>query len=143
MKLRGFWGTLLMVAVITIPGLIIILSAVFAWGAHQGFVEVLLDVGLWAGIIFGALMAFVLAFVLRASTIVVPIQDRELFVAKLNGALGGIGYQPESQTQDGLTFGPAGRAGILAPTVSVRIQDSTATIVGPSLQIKKLQRILG
>ncbi len=102
--------------------------------------EAFSSTGIWVGLIFGAALTLVLAFVVRKRTITLPVQDREAFVSEITGKLTAAGYRLESRGDNVLTFGPSGRAGPLAPKVIVEVGEASATIVGPRLPLKRLQR---
>ncbi|MBU2573107.1 MAG: transposase, partial [Elusimicrobia bacterium] len=53
-----------------------------------------------------------------------------------------IGYHPESQTESFVTYKPSLLAGLLSGKISVQIDDTSSTIVGPNAYIKKLQKWL-
>ena len=138
MKPRGYWGSLLVVGPIVLPLSIIIWSFLYSFGPLT-FVESLSSTGWWMGLIFGAFVTTAMAFVVRKRTITLPVQDRNAFVSEITKTLAAAGYHLESQNANVLVFGPSARAGILAPNVLVEIGDSSATIAGPRLPLKKLQ----
>lgn len=99
-----------------------------------------LKVGIWAGIAFGLFFGFVMAFFMKANTISILVHDKKSFIDKLNIGLAEIGYHPESQTDNFLTFKPSFQAGLLAGKISIQIGQNSATIIGPSTYVKKLQK---
>jgi hypothetical protein len=71
---------------------------------------------------------------LRKVTITIPFKDREIFLSKLNAALAKMGAHRQSQTETFLTFAHTGWK------VSVQIEQNSATIVGTSWVVNKLQK---
>lgn len=141
MEPRGFWGTFVMVAAITALPFALLWSLLFSLTMGLEFGQVLC-VGIWGGIAFGLLFGFVTAFFLKAVTTSVTFQDKKAFLSRLNVALAEIGYHPQSQIESFLTYKPSFQAGLLAGKISVQVEYSSATIVGPNIYIKKLQKRL-
>ncbi len=141
MKPRGFWGTFVTLAAITALPFALLWSLLFSLMMGLEFGQVL-RVGIWSGIAFGLLFGFIMAFFMKAVTIFIKFQEKEAFLSRLNVALAEIGYHPESQTETFLNFKPSFQAGLLAGKISVQIEESSVTIVGPNTYIKKLQKRL-
>jgi len=139
MKPRGFWGTFAMVAGVTALPFALLWSLLFSAMMGMDFGQVL-RIGIWTGIAFGLSFGFVMAFFMKADTISIHIQDQGAFMARLNVGLAELGYHPESRTENFLTFKPSFQAGLLAGRISVQIEQSSATIVGPSAYVKKMQK---
>ncbi len=139
MQPRSFWGTFVMVAAITALPFALLWSLLFSLMMGLEFGQVL-RVGIWSGIAFGLLFGFVMAFFMKAITISVAFQDKESFLSRLNVALAELGYHPQSQTETFLTYKPSFQAGLLAGKISVQIEQSSATIVGPLTYLKKLRK---
>ncbi len=139
MQPRSFWGTFVMLAATTALPFALLWSLLFSLMMGWEFGQVL-RVGIWGGIAFGLLFGFVMAFFVKAVTISVAFQDKEAFLQRLNVALAELGYHPQSQTKTFLTYKPSFQAGLLAGKISVQIEQSSATIVGPSTYLKKLQK---
>jgi hypothetical protein len=139
MKPRGYWGSLLTLAIITFPVSILVWGFFFSLGPGTTLAESLSGEGLWIGLVFGALFAPIMAIFLRKRTIVMPVQDREAFVVGITEKLRALGYHLESQVDGVLTFGPSARAGLLAPKLIVEVGKTSATVVGPRIPIKKLE----
>jgi len=140
MKPRGYFGTFVYVAVISAMMFALLLSFLFSVTSHENFWDVLTKVGIWAGLLFGVLFGFVMAFFMKAETLIVPFQDATAFMTDLNFALARIGYHPDVQTGQFITYRPSFQAGILSGIISVQINPNNATIVGPSMHIKKLKK---
>lgn len=101
-----------------------------------------LSVGRWGGIGFGLSFGFVTAFLMKAVTISMTFQDKKAFLSRLNVALAEIGYHPKSQTESFLTYKPSLQAGLLTGKISIQIEDTSATIVGPNTYIKNCKNSL-
>jgi hypothetical protein len=140
MKPRGFWGTFVFVAAITALPFALLSSWIYSLTLHEDFGFILARFGIWGGVAFGLLFGFVMAFFLKAETIVVPFQDWGAFLANLNVVLAEMGYHPESQSGQFMTFRPSFQAGLLAGKISVQIGQNNATIVGPAMYVKKLKQ---
>ena len=138
MKPRGFWGTFIIqiiISVVIVPPLSFALYLI--WGSE--FVQIIM----WCSILFG-LLSFATAFELKKVVISVTFQDKEAFLKRLNAELEEMGYHLQSQTEVSLTYKPSiGEHGFFAPKLYVQVEQSSATIVGPSRSIKKLQRKIG
>lgn len=137
MKPRGFWGTFIIQTIISVviivPPLSFVLSLI--WGLE--FVQVIM----WGSIFFG-LFAFATAFEWKKVVISETFQDKEAFLKRLNAELDEMDYHRQSQTEASLTYKPSFMHGygFFTPKIYVQIEQSSATIVGPSSNIKKLQR---
>lgn len=142
MKERGFWGTFIRLAAITALPFALLWSWLFSIIRSLEFGQVFLRVGIWGGIAFGLLFGFAMAFFVKAVTISVTFQDKKTFLSRINLALAEMGYHPQSQNENFLTYKPSFQAGLLAGNISVSIENSSATIVGPNSYIKKLQKRL-
>ncbi|MBU2574636.1 MAG: hypothetical protein KKH28_11225, partial [Elusimicrobia bacterium] len=94
------------------------------------------------GIPFVLLIGFGAAHTIKAVTASVTFQDKKTFLSRLNVLLAEIGYHPESQTESFLTYKPSLLAGLFSGKISVQIDDTSSTIVGPNAYIKKLQKRL-
>ena len=135
MKPRGFWGTFIIqiiISVVIVPPLSFALYLI--WGSE--FVQIIM----WCSILFG-LLSFATAFELKKVVISVTFQDKEAFLKRLNAELEEMDYHQESQTEASLTYKTSFMHGhgFYAPKIYVQIDQSSATIVGPSGSIKKLQ----
>ena len=139
MKPRGYWGSLLTVGAIVLPLSIVLWSLLFSFGGGISLGESFSSTGLWVGLVFGAVLTLVMAFVVRKRTITLPVQDRNAFIAEISEKLTAAGYRLESRGKNVLTFGPSGRAGPLAPKVIVEVGEASARIDGPRLSLKRLQ----
>jgi hypothetical protein len=139
MKPRGYWGSLLTVGAIVLPLSIILWPVLFSVGPMT-LGEAFSSTGLWVGLIFGVFMTLAMAFVVRRRTITLAVQDKNAFISDMTKTLAAAGYHLESQGENVLTFGPSARAGILAPNVVVEVGDTSATIAGPRLPLKRLQK---
>jgi len=142
MKERGFWGIFARLAGITALPFALLWSWLFSLMRGLEFGQVFLRVGIWGGIAFGLLFGFVMAFFMKAVTISVTFQDKKAFLSRINVALAEMGYHPQSQNESFLTYKPSFQAGLLAGNISVSIENSSVTIVGPNAYIKKLQKRL-
>lgn len=140
MKPRGYWGSLLTVGAIVLPLSIILWPVLFSFGGGMSLGESFSSTGIWVGLIFGAVLTLVMAFVVRKRTINLPVQDRNVFIPDISGKLAAAGYHLESRGENVLTFGPSGRAGPLAPKVIVEVGETSARIDGPRLPLKRLQK---
>ena len=140
MKPRGFWHIFFITASIL---------AVFVYLGSVGLslisgVELIrvLRVAIWSGIPGVLLIGFGAAHTIKAVTASVTFQDKKTFLSRLNVLLAEIGYHPESQTESFLTYKPSLLAGLFSGKISVQIDDTSSTIVGPNAYIKKLQKRL-
>jgi len=139
MEPRGFWGTFAVIAGITALPFALAWSFLFSLMQGIPFGKVL-PAGLCAGAMFGLLFGLVMAALMKVATISVPVEDKRAFLSKVNVALAQIGYHPESQTESFFTYKPSFRAGKLSGRISIQMEEGSATIVGPSMHVKKLQK---
>jgi hypothetical protein len=138
MKTGGFLRTFIILFLITAVLWALLWSLVFSAMMGEEFSQVL-PVGIYGGIAFGLLFSLIMSFFMKSATISLTFRDKADFLARLNIALAEIGYHPESQAENFLTYKPSVKAGLLAGKISVQIIDSSLTIVGPKTYIKKLQ----
>jgi len=138
---RGFAGTAVMVAAVTALPFAILWSWLFAAMQQRTFAEIL-PFGLGAGFFGGVFFGLAMAFFIRAETVTVTIQDMAAFVSRLNVAASQLGFFPASQTADFFTYKPSFQAGLLAGRISVQIDDTEATTVGPRIYVARLQKKL-
>ncbi len=92
---------------------------------------------------FGLLFGLTMAAFLKGVTITVNVRDKDEFVSQINVAMSQIGFNPATASGNFLTFKPSFQAGLLSGNFSVAIQGNKATIVGPGMYVKKLQKCLG
>jgi len=141
MKTRGYWSTFIMITAITtfpmILGSALIHSLVWEMKYSQSF-----PFGILYGISFGLLFGLTMAFFLKVLTISVPFKDKRAFLLKLNITLAEIGYHPESQIDNFLTYKPSFQAGVLSGKISVQIENNYAKIIGPNMHLKKVQKLI-
>ena len=98
-----------------------------------------LAVGVWVG--FVTFISFVLAATGAKRTISVPVYDRDSFLYKLDSAVRGLRYRPQTQTESLLIYKPpAGQ--FLAEKITVELQPGGALITAPRLLLRKLQEKL-
>ena len=137
---RGFWGTFLFIAAITGLPFTLLWSAFFALFMGWDFGLVLRLGGIWAGLGFGLLFGFVMAFSLKAVTISRAYEDKATFLSRLNIILAELDYHPEFQSENFLSYKPSLYAGLLSGKISVQLHQNSATIVGPSTYIRKIEK---
>lgn len=140
MKPRGYWESFGFVAGITAFPFVLLFSFVLSVLFHTSFGTMLFRLGLYAGVGFALIFAFIVAFYIKSETIVIPIQDPRDLLGKIHIALAELGYHPSYTSAQFITFKPSLQAGILGGTVSVNISQNDVTIVGPSAGMKKLQK---
>ncbi len=141
MKKRGFWDTFLVFAPLTAIAFALIWSLVYSLLMGYNFFEVL-KVGIWAGLAFGVLFGLFVAYTLKTEVATFPFDDQSAFKARLQGAIGQIGFTPVSQTDTTMTFKPAIKAGLLSGNLIVQFEQNKAIVTGGSANVKKLQKIL-
>jgi len=138
---RSFFGTASMLFGVT--------SLPFALGS--GFLMSLqtgtpfgkmLTVSIPAGLMFGLLFGLIMAAFMKGDTITVTVRDKDDFVTRINVAMSQIGFNPATASGNFLTFKPSFQAGLMAGRFSVAIQGGKATIVGPSMYLKKIKKRL-
>ena len=136
---KGFWGTFVFIAIPTAITFALLWSALFSLIMGWNFGLVLRLGGIWVGIGFGLIFGFVMAFYMKAMTITMNYEDKTIFTAHLKLILIDLGYRPEIQGGNFLSYKPSVRAGIFSGKISVQLYDDSATIMGPSAYIKKIQ----
>lgn len=141
MKPRGYFGTFLYLAAASGLLFALLLSLVFAFTSRESFFDILIHLGLLAGLAFGVLFGAIMAIFMKAETLIVPFQDSTQFMTDLNFALARLGYHPDVQAGQFITYRPGVQSGILAPTISLQLNPGSATLIGPSMQIKKLKKL--
>ena len=140
MKPRSFWYIFFPVAGITALVFLLLPVCLHLIAGTNLFYG--LRVFAWIGIPCTLLNGFGIASSLKAVAIPVTFQDKKAFLSRLNVVLAEIGYHPESQTESFVTYKPSLLAGLLSGKISVQIDDTSSTIVGPNAYIKKLQKWL-
>ncbi|MBI4801205.1 MAG: hypothetical protein HY796_01660 [Elusimicrobia bacterium] len=143
MKPRGFWYIFSVITLIT-ASFALLYSLGFSLIMGVGFGQSLHNViiSMCFGLVFVLSIGVGMAFTMKAITVPVTFQDRKAFLSRLNVVLAEIDYHPVSQIGSFLTYKPSFQAGLLAGNISVQIDDNSATMVGPSCYIKKLQKWL-
>ena len=154
MKPRGYLGTFAVLAakmaIVSFVGIVIVFFLIGLAGTLAGegpFSE-------WLGIIayasavavplsvcFGLLFGLLAASNYKASTISISFANKDVFITQLKAAMATIGFHPESQNHNTLSYKPSGfREKIMSPRISVQIEQNSATIVGPAQSIKRLKK---
>ena len=141
MKPRGFWGTFFTIATSTAVIFALIYSWLFAVIDRNDFGQVFIRGGLWMGIFLGTGLGLGMAPFFKAERISMKFRDKDSFLSRLNIALAELGYHPESQIEDFITYKPAFPAGfgLIDGKISLLIGDKSATVVGPHMALLKLQ----
>ena len=154
MQARGFWGTFAVLAakmtilVIVIATIVFFLIGLAGTLAGEGsFSEWLAIIGAGfavavpVGVGFGLLFGLLQAFDYKSSTISVSFDNKDVFLTQLKAAMTRIGFHPESQNHNALSYKrSAFREKLMNPRISAQIEQNSATIVGPALYIKRLQK---
>lgn len=154
MRLRGFWGTFVAIAgkmtvlVIVITTLVFLLIGIAGTLAGEGpfgewlvIMSIILPVIVLFDVGFGLVFGFLMAFAHKASTISINFQNRDTFLPRLTTAINELGFRPESQSQNTFIYKGTGlREKLYNPLISVQIEQTSATIVGPAVYVRKLQR---
>jgi hypothetical protein len=143
MQPRGFWDTFVRLAAIIGLAFGLVWSLVFSLAMGLEFGEVFRLAGIRGGAAVGLLTGFVLAFLMKGVAISESYEDKRAFLARLDVALAAIGYYPQLQTESFMTYKPSSfEAWLLAGSISVRIEETSCTIVGPKIIIKRLRERL-
>lgn len=95
------------------------------------------------GLMFGILFGLTMAAFFKGATIALTVRDKDEFVSQINIAMSQIGFNPATTSGNFLSFKPSFQAGLMSGKFSVVIHGTKATIVGPSLFVRKLQKRLG
>lgn len=129
MKTRGYFATVINLFVFTsLP--FSILMAIFS-GTPIGSTLI-------PGVVFGLIFGFIGALFLKGDKITIPLDNKDKTISKVNIRLAEIGYHPETQTENFLTFKPSFQAGLLAGKISIQVEVNSLTIIGPRIYLKKL-----
>jgi len=154
MKPRGYWGTFAVLAAkFAIVLFVVIVIVFFLIGlagtlAGEGpFSEWLVIIAfasaaavpfsVCGGLLFGLLRAFDY----KSAAISISFANKDVFITQLKAAMTRIGFHPESQNHNTLSYKPSGfREKIMSPRISVQIEQNSATIVGPAQSIKRLKK---
>ncbi len=140
MKPRGFWATFAFIGVVSGIGFAFLLSLFYSFTTGQSFIDLFINFGLLAGLGFGLLFGFVMAFLLKAESVVLPVRDPVEFNKMCSYAMNELHYTPAGQVGQTLTFKPTFQAGILGWNIIVQVEADRATFTGPKMLIKKLHR---
>ena len=108
--------------------------------SHDEYVStVKMAVGGWVGFI--TFISLVLAATGMRVTASVPVYDRNSFLYKLDSAVRGLRYRPQTQTESLLVYKPpAGQ--FLAEKITAELQPGGALITAPRLLLRKIQEKL-
>ncbi len=98
----------------------------------------MLPFGLIAGIGFGAFFGVFVAFLYKGTSVTISVSDKVAFIARLNVAAAQLGYHPETNTGEFLTYKPSFQAGLMAGRISALVGDDSAVIVGPKTYVTRL-----
>jgi hypothetical protein len=154
MRLRGFWGTWAVLtaklAIVIIVGeavvfLLIGIAGTLAGEGSFGEWLAIMAAGVGAGVVvgvgFGLLLGFLNAFNYKSSTISVSFQDGDEFFRRLEAAIKELGFRPEAKSQKTFIYKrTAFREKLMKPRISVQMEQTSATIVGPAGYIGKLRK---
>ena len=139
---RSFFGTASMLFGVTSLPFALLFGFLMSLQTGVPFGRIL-TISIPAGLVFGLLFGLVMAAFLKGDTFTVNIRNRDDFVSRINVAMSQIGFNPATASANFLTFKPSFQAGLMSGRFSVVIQGSKATIVGPSMHLKKIQKRLG
>ena len=81
-----------------------------------------------------------MAIKLHVETIMILFQSESDFLNDLNVCLVRIGYIPASETKHTKTFKPSFFSGILSGRISTQLRENIATIIGPSMYMKEIEK---
>jgi hypothetical protein len=99
-------------------------------------------VGVLMGIVVGLLFGFAMTLIARPVTLSMSFQDKGIFKSVVYAMLTGIGYCLQSETKNFIIYKPSIRAGLLMEKIIVQMENNSATIIGPLIHVKKLQKLL-
>ena len=136
---RSFLGTATMLFGVTSLPFAFGLAFLMSLESNESFGKLLIAT-IPGGLLFGILFGLTMAVFFKGATIIVNIGNREKFVALINVAMSQIGYNPTVSSANFLNFKPSFSAGLMAGKISVVIEGNKATIIGPSMYVKKLQK---
>lgn len=139
---RSYLGTASMIFGVTALPFALLAGWLMSSGTGTPFGAVLVFT-IPGGLMFGLLFGLTMAAFLKGVTITVNVRDKDEFVSQINVAMSQIGFNPATASGNFLTFKPSFQAGLLSGNFSVAIQGNKATIVGPGMYVKKLQKCLG
>jgi len=103
------------------------------------------------GFFFGLFFGLVTAPMMMTITRTIPCANQDAFIRKLNVAMATVGFNPKSRTGDLILFESPGASLKLGPmsltpasffTISVQLEPSSATLVGPRYFTRKLEKRL-
>jgi hypothetical protein len=84
----------------------------------------------------------VAAFHIHRETLVVPLQDRRIFVERLRLLMEGLGYEVTVPADDRLVGRPAFSSMLFGGTLQAELGDTAARILGPKVYLEMLRRRL-
>lgn len=138
---RSYFGTATMLFGVTSLPFALGVGFLMSLQTDTPFGEMLVE-SIIAGLMFGLLFGLIMAVFMKGDTITVTVRDKDDFVTRINVAMSQIGFNPETASGNFLTFKPSFQAGLMVGWFSVAIHGSKATIVGPSMYLKKIQKRL-
>ncbi len=141
LQFRSYFGTAAIIFGETAPLFALLAGLVLSAETGTSF-GAMLEQAIPAGIMFGLFFGLIAAHFLKSVTITVPVRDRDEFVSRIYVAMSQIGYNAATASGNFLTFKPSFFAGLASGRFCVVIQGNQATIVGPSIYLKKIQKRL-
>lgn len=139
---RSFAGLALRIAAMTFVPFALGMSWLVSTLLGMPFDRVL-PFGLAGAAIFSIVFGWNNARHLQVETIMLKVEDRSEFVAKLNLATARLGYSLKAAIEGFYTYEPAFQTGWAAGSLSVQLSEKEATMVGPRVFVYKVMELLG
>ena len=121
------------------------------WGLAMGIfwtlgtgssASVAIPIWLAGGLAFGACFGLAMARRFQGESASVPSGAHDVFVRRLDVATAEIAFFPESRTVGYYVYKPSFHAGLLAGRIAVSVGEDRATIVGPTIYVRRLLKRL-
>ncbi len=141
MNYRGYFASSVFIFNKTALPFALVWSVIFFLMGGGAFVNVLFY-GTVAGCAFGIVGGLVMATFIRGKKTNLIFSERNAFQNALTIALAKIGYHPENQCADVLTFKPSPQAGSLSGEITVSVGDKVAVLIGPAIYVTRVTRLL-
>jgi hypothetical protein len=106
----------------------------------RSFVSTLFPAGAGFGLTMGIIMTALMAVLLRAGTVLVPVFDRADSLARLDRAAGKLRYRPLPKSDGTIVYEPKALLRTAATRIRVDLRADEALMTGPSMTLHRLKK---
>jgi len=142
MKLRGYLGVSIMIIFVSWPPLLVVLTLILTY-VEEITIRLSFMNSLIPSIVFAVLYGFSMGYFYRVDTIIIKMTNVDNTRYKLIIEMAKLGYHPDNQVGNVITFTPNIYAGKAGGNISAIYLENELTLTGPRYHIRNLSRKLG